>query len=1277
VRVALTVREAEQRAAAVEPESKPTASERRPTTRDRVSAGLRETGRRPGERERQADRPGAAVVDLTARRTAVPTRATERAGATSARTGKRALAPVIPISRAPSASPALETTRQAAPAKAPADERGTTGLGRGPPAGGPPSATPTRTATSSPAAPVRAAVPVSSAPARKDASASPRAPPATRATKDTEAGPAAPGPEPVADPALAGLQERADAAVTRTTAHTRGKPAAANAQDVSAPDPDADVGRQAATVRIEDMGEQEPGLFDASKFKADVRAAVLKLAPPDNLDEAEKFKESGDAGAAAGVAGEIVASGKASSQSAIAVSTDTEPDRRNLEAKTPGMLRNDPAGPPVTTVGAASVLPAPRPDADVDLSSGPVSVDAAMVARGMTVAQLTEANEPSFTAALDARREVAEHAAADPVAFRAEESVILPGAAAAITADETAALAGMRGSRLGGLRDARKVKKGTTETDEKRRNDVNKSILGIHSETKDLVDGLLRGLDASVSKLFTDGEAEARYMFEHYVDFKMMEYKNDRYGGWGGGALWLKDRFFDLPGEVNDFYEQGREFYLMKLDRTIDTIAAVVGSTLWLAVTMIQIGRARVRHLLTTLPADLVQLGVETAATLDQRFDLLTGDVEAAKDRLVDSVARQYVDATGKLDARIVQLQEENKGLVTRAVEFVEDVANTIADLGRLLARVIVKAVSVIGDILAHPIRFFEHLIDGVGAGIDLFASRIGRHIEEALLDLLFGHLDKAGITLPETLDYAGIFDLVCQILELRWIDIRARLVDKVGLATVLRMEQVVETFQLLRHGGLGALWELAMQRLSELPDRIIGALRKYIVEQVIVAGIGYIAALLTPVSGFIKACQGIYRIVSFIVEKAKQIADFVDSILDSLAAIAAGDVTKVAEKIDAALAGGLKLALGFLAKLAHLDAIPDKVQSVVLAIRTPVRRTVDAIIDGAVGVFRSGEGSRDDRVAVSDMPRGPPSGTSATDAAASRGRQAGALPPVPGQAPGQKATKGVPAPQPEDPHSITVTKKTVMDDTNHVLTFKVVAGQPEVVMSSERAEFLRSMTSAAIHDEDHGDHRETLIANLRLIEKELGDLYFEWRANHSKADSEKRYAVDKRLGQIAEYLRDIGRRFKIDDLHHLGHMSRHVEGNQLVPPYDTDIRERMYPSGYLAATDEWRAAELYRLRDTKDPRRRFMDMSESPPKSYPNNQASIDHKPRVVEHWNRIGNNTVHEARRNWYNDVSEANLQIISLKNNSADGARAKAMGHSYQPKVGRDFRGPWDEK
>lgn len=1271
-----STRERTRAALTADPGAGPTARvERAPTTRDQLSASLRAPDRPP--------QPTAEVVDLSRRRAAAPVRPEREMRVQPGDEGT--LAPVIPIARGRAVEPGGVATRDAAPRRTPAQERGTTALGRGPPAGGPSSPTTARSTTPPTAPAARATAVRPAAPARGAVGAGQRAPPSPDG-QQAAAGPAAdPQSARDTDPALLALDERADALVAATTAHTRGKAAAANAQAASEPDPVRDRGQQAATVRIEDMGVQEPGRFDAEAFKADVRKQVEAIAPPANLDEAERFEESGKAGSVAGVLQQIVARGKASSQQDIAGSTAAPLKPENHEPKPVGKLVHDAAGRPVTTIGSADVVPATRPDADVDLSSGPAGVESAMAERSLTVPQLEHANEPTFTAALEARRSAIDHAAVAPAAFRTDEAQVLPAAAATITAEETATLAGMRGARLGSLRDARRLKKDTKETDERRRDGVNRSILEIHRGTKDAVTGLLTGLDATVTQMFTDGEAEARSMFEGYVDFKMTEYKNDRYGGWGGGALWLKDAFFDLPDEVNEFYVKGREFYLMKVGRTIDSIAMVIAMTLTTAVLLIRLGRARVRFFLQTLPADLVQLGIETAGQLDQRFDLLTSDVEAAKDRMVDTVARAYVDATGKLDARIAELKEQNKGLVTRAVEFVEEVAGTIADLGRLLGRVLLKAASVITDILAHPIRFFEHLIDGVGAGIDRFASRIGRHLEEALLDLLFGHLGKTGITLPSSLDYAGLFDLVCQVLQVRWTDLRARLVNRLGLATVLRMEKLVDVFRMLRHGGVGALWELAMQRFAELPGRIIGALRKYIVEQVIKAGIGYIAALLTPASGFIKACQGIYRIVSFIVEKAKQIAEFVDSVLDSMAAIAAGDVSVVAEKIDAALAGGLRLALGFLAKLANLDAIPEKVQAVISAVRTPVRRTVDAIIDGAVDLFQRtlGRGQPQDRVAAADLPRGPPGATPAPGPGVAPGKTA----PVPGLSPGQQPTKAVPAQEPADPSSITVTKDVVMDDTAHTLTFKVVAGEPQVVMGSTRAAYLQTMTAAAIVQVGTPDTKEerTLVRRLNKIEAELKDLYWKWRAYTSKSDAEKRYQVEVRLEQISTNLRMIGRENHMDDLEHLGHASRYVEGNRLVPPHDQDVRGWAYPSGYVTGTRAWRKTALDALRTHPTDKTRFKDPTDG--KFYHEDDATIDHQPRVVEHWNgdrsvgvtrgQAGNNTTQAARQAFYNDTSPGKLQIVSRSNNSADGALARAAGLRYEPEVGPHFRGPLDEE
>jgi hypothetical protein len=815
-----------------------------------------------------------------------------------------------------------------------------------------------------------------------------------------------------------------------TVSHTQGKPAAANAQAASKPDPEREVAGQAAGNRVSSMetATEEPVPFDATTFKVDVRAAVEKIAPPATLDEADRFEESGKAGQATAIARGLVKGGQVATEQPIATSTAAPPDKTGLKPKPVGDMVNDPVDKAATTVAAATVLPPPKPDSAVHLSAGPHSVDEAMTAQGITVPQLTEANEPRFTAALDARQAVVDQAAAAVPTYRGEEAALLSAAAAALGSQETAALAGMHAARVGSLHDVRAAKNRTRDDDKKRRDDVGQALLDIHQETKGTVERILHELDAAVTKMFTEGEEDARYTFEHYVAFKMEEYKDERYGGLGGGALWLKDRFFDLPDEVNAFYEKGRFFYLTKLDRTIDAIAVVIGASLGLATLAIRLGRLRVQHLLTTLPAGLVQLGVETAQQLDQRFDLLASDVTSARDHLVDVVARTYVDANKKLDDRITELQEENEGLATRAIEFTKEVGHTIAELGRLLSRILLKAASVIGSILAHPIRFFGHLVDAIGDGFSLFVQRIGKHLEEALLDLLFGDLGKSGITLPTSLDYAGLFDLVCQVLQIRWVDLRARLVDKIGLAAVLHLERVADVFRLLADKGIGGLWELAMQRLSELPDLVIGALKTYVIEQVVKTGIEYIVSLLTPASAFIKACQGIYRLLSFIVDKARQIGDFIEAVLDSMAAIASGDTAAAAERIDAALAGALKLALGFLAKLAHLDTIAEKAHAVIETIRAPVRRVVDGIIDGAVSLYQSTIGSlgarRAERMpgaAVAKAPLTVPAHAAppAVHPAAHPGAGPGQLVvahPAPGQPPGQRPSTPAAAQHPADP---------------------------------------------------------------------------------------------------------------------------------------------------------------------------------------------------------------------------------------------------------------------
>ncbi|MDX6512474.1 MAG: hypothetical protein QOE36_1978, partial [Gaiellaceae bacterium] len=957
------------------------------TTRDRI------VNRALATPEAAPTEPAAVVVDiadLQDRR-----RQREPDSAPPAPALRPSLAPVIPLVREPKAA-------RAPPVAAGAD----TGPARGPavasaaPARAPPEAKPeVSAAPASPetkgggpeasGAPTRAGPEEAPGPVSAPASIGPEAGPAAAAAPSAEPSLAAPGaaqvpaaapegaaapqpatadvaPEAVApaaappvtrnpedDPAFQAMKERARGAGTRTKHHQPGTEGAATAQGASEPDRDKDVRSQAADAQVQTMEAQKPGPFDPADFKRQVKEKVDGIAPPATLDEADDYEKSGKAGAAAGEIQTIVSSGKAASANDIKTTTEAPLDPSGMTPKPVSKMVNDAPGPPLPDVGASEALPGPRPAEEIDLSAGPLQIDAKLTEANVTEEQLTSANEPEFTSALDARQEVRDHAAADPVQYRTQEELVLAGGRVASENAAAKDLEGMHGSRTGTLSAVLGKKDATKLGDQKLRDDIHASILDIHTRTQQDVQTILATLDTTVDSIFTTGEKAARRQFEDDVDRKMTEYKDDRYSGPWGGYHWIRDKFKDLPEEVNVFYSDGRANYLAAMDRVIEEIATVVGMLLAAAQLRIEAGREEVRTYVQGLDDSARKLGEETAGDLDNRFDQLSADVDAKRDELVDTVAHKYVESRDDLDSRIKELQEANKGLISKAIDAVVGVLKTIYELGKLLLRVLLKAASAIGDIVAHPIRFLGNLVEAVKGGLDRFVSRIGIHLQESLVDLLFGELGSAGITIPKQLDFAGIVDLVLQVLGLTYANVRERVVKRFGEPAVARMEQTVDIFTTLAKEGVAGLWTWISEKLTDLEDLVIGKIKEYVAERVVKAGIGYIVALLNPAAAFIKACQGIYQIVMFIVDKAKQIAEFVDAILDSISAIAQGDVGRAVEKVESALAGGLTLAIGFLARLANLGGIAEKVRSIIAAIRKPITRVVDGIVFGAADVFR------------------------------------------------------------------------------------------------------------------------------------------------------------------------------------------------------------------------------------------------------------------------------------------------------------------------------------
>ena len=87
--------------------------------------------------------------------------------------------------------------------------------------------------------------------------------------------------------------------------------------------------------------------------------------------------------------------------------------------------------------------------------------------------------------------------------------------------------------------------------------------------------------------------------------------------------------------------------------------------------------------------------------------------------------------------------------------------------------------------------------------------------------------------------------------------------------------------------------------------------------------------ALFVPGAGIVRAIIAIYDTIVFFIQKAKRHhGDDRQSFLGSIAEIAAGNIGAAADALERGLASGLKLVIGFLAKLLRLDGITARIRA-------------------------------------------------------------------------------------------------------------------------------------------------------------------------------------------------------------------------------------------------------------------------------------------------------------------------------------------------------------
>jgi hypothetical protein len=259
------------------------------------------------------------------------------------------------------------------------------------------------------------------------------------------------------------------------------------------------------------------------------------------------------------------------------------------------------------------------------------------------------------------------------------------------------------------------------------------------------------------------------------------------------------------------------------------------------------------------------------------------------------------------------------------------------------------KARGAFNEIIRNPVKFIGNLVRAGKAGFDNFRKNFLAHLRKSIIDWLTGSLAGAGVYIPQAFELKEIIKFVLSVLGLTWANVRSKLVKAAGEPVVVALETGFDIVVTLVKEGPAAAWEKIKEQLSNLKEMLMGMILDFVKGTIVEVAITKILSFLSPVGAFIQAIIGIYNTIMFFIERLKTIAQVVASFIDSIAAIAAGNIGSAAARVESTMAGLLTLVVSFLARFAGLGKVSDEVKKIIAKIRAPIDKALDAVINWIV----------------------------------------------------------------------------------------------------------------------------------------------------------------------------------------------------------------------------------------------------------------------------------------------------------------------------------------
>jgi hypothetical protein len=511
--------------------------------------------------------------------------------------------------------------------------------------------------------------------------------------------------------------------------------------------------------------------------------------------------------------------------------------------------------------------------------------------------------------------------------------------------EEQKGKADLKNKRKAGLNATRGKQTGTKSLMEQKREKVATDIKNIYEKAKNKVNTRLAELETQSMKRFDDGNAAASKKFEDDVNKDLAAFKSKRYSGFWGWAKKAKDWLLgmdELP-EVNEIFQRNKGIFVDTVNQLVADISADNQKVIKECKAEIDGAKTEIAKYVKNLGPDLKSEGDKAMKEMTEKLNMLDNEVAEKEKELANKLKDKQANAIKAIDQKIEKMKESMSGALSKLGKLLLEAAKkfftwALQKFGYSLGEIegiINKGAAVLKAIFTKPLKFVKNLFNAADQGFSNFGKNFLTHLKNALFSWLTGSLTE--VKLPDTWDLKGIASVALEMVGISYQNIRKHLVKIIPEPVVEGMEKGFEIVKALITEGPMAAWEQLQEMAGEMKEAFVDAVKNWIKETIIVKAIEFIASLIIPGAGIIKAIIGIYDTVVFFIQKAKDIAQMVGNFLGSIGEIAMGNIGAAANALENGLATALTLVISFLAKLIHLDGVTAKIRAALNKIRGKV----------------------------------------------------------------------------------------------------------------------------------------------------------------------------------------------------------------------------------------------------------------------------------------------------------------------------------------------------